>query len=46
MMFEKNKGNKRNTLEAMSLVTQPMLQLRPNCTELRWMDYFLKIPKM
>ena len=23
-----------------SLVTQPMLQLRPNCTELRSMDYY------
>ena len=26
-----------------SLVTQPMLQLRPNCTELRSMDYYLQI---
>ena len=26
-----------------SLVTQPMLQLRPNCTELRSMDYYHQI---
>ena len=26
-----------------TLVTQPMLQLRPNCTELRLMDYYHQI---
>ena len=26
-----------------TLVTQPMLQLRPNCTELRSMDYYHQI---
>jgi hypothetical protein len=28
---------------APSLVTQPMLQLRPNCTELRSMDSYIQI---
>ena len=28
---------------ALTLVTQPMLQLRPNCTELRSMDSYIQI---
>ena len=31
------------TAEAYSLVTQPMLQLRRNCTPLRSMDYYHQI---
>ena len=29
--------------KVVALVTQPMLQLRPNCTELRSMDYYHQI---
>ena len=36
-------GEFYNEISAISLVTQPMLQHRPNRTELRSMDFFIQI---